>query len=339
LTESFWLDGVLPSTFESVVEHHMFRGNTALKMGQRILLLIVAATTALGEPLAAGDSSREQVIKIVVQIQRADYEGNRSALKRLHEELAAFVEDRALGAQVQYWRGFALWRRAMNGFNDKVDSAELRDDMQHALGEFDDAARKDPTFVDAKIGALSCLGFLAFSDPQQDRESPRVQELITRGRQLRKDVEAAAPENPRFFWVMGPMIWYSPPERGGGQEKAMAGYERGLQAIRSQRKAASDALEPSWGEPELLMSLAWSNLNRTTPDLKAAKQEADAALELVPYWYYVRDILIPQIQEAKANQSKKPSDMILDSPRRLTERMSAAESERPPHASSTIPRF
>ena len=279
--------------------------NTAIKVGQEILLLIVVATAAQGAAPAAGDSSREQVIKIVVQIQRADYEGDRSALKHLHEELAPFVANKELAARVQYWRGFALWRRAMNGFNDKVDLVELKDDMQHAFDEFDEAAGKDPTFVDAKIGALSCLGFLAFSDPQQDRESPRVKELIARGRQLRKDIEAVAPENPRFLWVMGPMIWFSPTERGGGEEQAMAGYEKGLKAIRSQRKNASDPLEPSWGEPELLMSLAWSNLNRTTPDLAAAKQEADSALKLVPYWHYVRDILIPQIREAKGNQSQK----------------------------------
>jgi hypothetical protein len=85
----------------------------------------------------------------------------------------------------------------------------------------------------------------------------------------------------------------------------MAGYERGLQAIRSQKKEPGDPLEPSWGEPELLMSLAWSHLNRTTPDLKAAKQEADLALILVPYWHYVRDILIPQIQNANSNQGQR----------------------------------
>ncbi len=60
--------------------------------------------------------------------------------------------------------------------------------------------------------------------------------------------------------------------------------------------------EPSWGEPELLAGLARANLHRTTPDLNAAEQYARPALELVPYWRYVRDILIPQIQEAK----KKP---------------------------------
>jgi len=47
------------------------------------------------------------------------------------------------------------------------------------------------------------------------------------------------------------------------------------------------------------MSLAWSNLNRTTPDLNAADEDAHSALKLVPYWHYVRDILLPQIQKAK----------------------------------------
>lgn len=53
------------------------------------------------------------------------------------------------------------------------------------------------------------------------------------------------------------------------------------------------------------MSLAWSNLNRTAPDLQAAKEEADSALKLVPYWHYVRDILMPQIREAKGESKPK----------------------------------
>lgn len=71
------------------------------------------------------------------------------------------------------------------------------------------------------------------------------------------------------------------------------------------RGFATDPLDPSWGEPELLMSLAWSNLNRATPNLGTAEQKARSALALIPYWHYVRDILVPQIQEAKAKQSGK----------------------------------
>jgi hypothetical protein len=89
-------------------------------------------------------------------------------------------------------------------------------------------------------------------------------------------------------------------ERGGGQEKSIATYQKGLDAIREHKGSTNVPLEPTWGEPELLTSLAWSNLNRTTPDLKAAEQCAQSALKLVPYWHYVRDILMPQIHTAQA---------------------------------------
>ena len=54
--------------------------------------------------------------------------------------------------------------------------------------------------------------------------------------------------------------WYIPPDRGCGQDKAITTYLAGLEAIR-RRAPAADPLEPSWGEPELLMNLAWSSLN------------------------------------------------------------------------------
>ena len=50
-------------------------------------------------------------------------------------------------------------------------------------------------------------------------------------------------------------------------------------------------------EFELLMTLAWANLNRTPPDRAAAERHATAALALVPHWRYLRDILIPQIRK------------------------------------------
>ena len=264
---------------------------------KRWLVLVISMTMALR--VFAIDRPREQVIKVIAQIQRADYEGDRTALKRLHEDLAPFVEDKELASRVRYWRGFALWRRAINGFNDHVDPAELQEGLRRALDEFDEAARKDPGFIDAKIGALSCVGFLAYAVSQQDVGSPQIQELVTQARQRRKEAEGSAPDNPRLLWVVGPMVWNIPSERGGGQTRAIEGYEKGLETIRSRKTAASDPLEPSWGEPELLMSLAWSKLNLTTPDPNAAERDAHAALDLVPYWHYVRDILVPQIREAK----------------------------------------
>jgi hypothetical protein len=264
---------------------------------------VLLACVALGPAAAPGGSAqptREAVTKIVVQIQRADYEGDRAALKRLYGELTPFVEDKELASRVRYWRGFALWRRAVNGFNDSVDPKEQEADLTLAVDEFNKAAASDPGFLDAKVGAVACLG-LCLSLNQKD--PARMQELMAQVSPIMKEARAADPDNPRLIWVLGPILWRTPAERGGGQDKAIETYHKGLEEVRKRKATASDPLEPSWGEPELLMALAWSNLNRTTPDLNAAEQYARSALEIVPYWHYVRDILMQQIKDAKAKAS------------------------------------
>ena len=49
-----------------------------------------------------------------------------------------------------------------------------------------------------------------------------------------------------------------------------------------------------------MMSLAYAHLNKSAPDLDAAERYARGAVQIVPYWHYTRDILLPQILAAKA---------------------------------------
>jgi hypothetical protein len=267
-----------------------------------ILVALTALTisTAQIQPgvKQSGDLSHDSIVHVVTQIQRADYEGDRTALKRLRDELTPIPEDNRLASRVLYWRGFAMWRRAINGFNETPTPTDLEEDLTQAIADFKDAIA--PAFVEPKIGAVSSLGYLMYL---HRKDPTRVQELLQQLSPLLKEALATAPDNPRLLWVLGPIRWSSPPDRGGGQDKAFELYNRGLQEIRKQMRP-SDPLEPSWGEPELLMNLAWSNLNQTTPDLKAAEEDAQAALRLVPYWHYVRDILMPQIQAAQAKPGK-----------------------------------
>lgn len=242
------------------------------------------------------EAARWPVIDIVSKVQRADYEGDRLALKRLYEELAPFVEKKTLATRVRYWRGFAMWRRAINGFNDSVDPKELEQDLKLAVDEFKEALAEEPAFLEAKIGLISSLGYLSYVHM---RDAARRKELIDQIVPLTKEAKEAAPENPRLLWVLGPILWNTPADRGGGQDKAIANYEKGLEICRK-NKAGADRLEPSWGEPELLMNLAYSHLNKAAPDAQAAERFARSALEIIPSWHYVRDILLPQILEAKA---------------------------------------
>ena len=261
------------------------------------LVLSAAAMELHPANKTSSEPSRDSIIGIVTQIQRADYEGDRPTMKRLHDELTPIPEDNKLASRMLYWRGFALWRRAINGFNESPTPADLEADLTQAVTDFKDAISRNPAFVEPKIGAGSCLGYLMYLNK---KNPSRVQELLQQSSPLLKEAMATAPDNPRLLWVLGPIRWSTPPERGGGQDKAFESYNKGLEAVRTQKRDAIDPLEPSWGEPELLMSLAWSNLNRTAPDLNAAEQDAQAALKLVPYWHYVRDILMAQIRAAQA---------------------------------------
>ena len=244
--------------------------------------------------------TNETPASLVAQIQRADYEGDRAKLKSLHDTLTASDPNEKVAARLQYWRGFAMWRRAINGFNDSVDPKELEQDLNQALDDFKAALAKQPDFVDAKIAIVSCLGNLAFIN-KTDQE--RTKELIGQSFAAVSEIKAAAPDNPRFFWVMGPILWNTPADRGGGQDKAIANYDKGLEFTLKDKMKSADPLDPSWGEAELLMSRAWSYLNRAKPDLDKAEVDARAALALVPYWHYVRDILLAQIVAQKAKIS------------------------------------
>lgn len=244
---------------------------------------------------AFAEAPTEKVVTIVAKIQRADYEGDRAALKQLYGDLDRYADDKAIASRVAYWQGFALWRRSLNGFNDSADKQELAQDLEQAQAKFKKSADLDPDFVDANVGEISCLGNLMFVN---QKDSAKVTELLAQLGPVTKEAKTSDPDNPRLLWVLGPNYWYAPAERGGGQAKAIATYEKGLEIIRQHKAPPANPLDPTWGEPELLMNLAWSNLNKAAPDPAVAQQYAEAALKLVPYWHYVRDILLPQIQSA-----------------------------------------
>ena len=267
-------------------------------------IAVVILASILAPSLAvhgAVENSREKVIRIVSQIQRADYEGDRATLKKCYEELMPFLENKELASRIRYWRGFARWRDGINAGNESVDPNEMEKLFLAGVDEFKAALAIDPEFVDAKVGMISCLGYVVYF---HRNEKERAQELVKPIFALVAEAKAAAPDNPRLIWVCGPILWYTPVDRGGGLDKVIENYERGLEVC-EKLKPVTDALEPGWGKPELLMSLAYTQLTRNPPEIEKAERNARAALEIVPYWHYARDILLPQIAEAKAKQAKQ----------------------------------
>ena len=141
-----------------------------------------------------------------------------------------------------------------------------------------------------------------------------MQESVNKALSYMDEAAAADAQNPRVLWVLGPARRYLAQKKGATADKATDEaaelYLKGLNAARAHKRAVRDPLMPTWGEAECLMSLAGSNFYRTKPDLAVAEQYARAALALVPYWHYVKDILIPAIETAKEKAQLDKSDQM-----------------------------
>src|ERR1700675_1078352 len=150
--------------------------------------LVVSAFATGARPADAGTAgpSRDSVIGIVAQIRRADYEGDRDALNHLYQQLVPFVDQPELASRVRYWRGFAKWRRGINGFNETPTPKDLAEDLTEGESEFDAAIQREPGFVDAKVGAASCIGLRLFLEAvfSKEKDPTRLQQILAPTSQL-----------------------------------------------------------------------------------------------------------------------------------------------------------
>jgi hypothetical protein len=263
--------------------------------------LLLAVGCATSAPAPRPPSSEDHLLQLVEQIRQADYAGDRPALRELHGALASAPTGSAPRSLVLYWQGFALWRRAINGFNETPTPTDLDADALAASTDFEAALKEDPRLVDAQVALAACIGLRMFLHGIVDDE---MRAMLARAQGLLAAAQALEPANPRLLWVRGPMEWFTP--RGSPEEmvdarqaKSIATYHRGLEGLPGSLRSGPEPLRPTWGEPELHMSLGWAYSKKRVPDLALAELHARKALELVPTWHYVRDILLPQIEVAR----------------------------------------
>jgi hypothetical protein len=135
-----------------------------------------------------------------------------------------------LASRGLYWRGFALWRRAIIGFNESPSPNDLEEDLNGAITDFNDSLSSARRRQGRRLAKPSCFGYLAYLSM---KHPAGMQDMIQHSSSFLKDAMASDPDNPGLLWVLGPIRWSSPPERGGGQDKAFDLYQRGLEAVRT----------------------------------------------------------------------------------------------------------
>ncbi|HEY3124366.1 MAG TPA: hypothetical protein VGK70_09935 [Thermoanaerobaculia bacterium] len=256
------------------------------------LIAWILLTASFTGPCAP-QKSEARLSELVAAVRSADYRGDRAALDRLDAALGK-IPDSALDDYRSYWRGFARWRRALNGFNETPRPPDLASDVEAALGHFRAALERRPGWIEARLAMAGCWGNLIYlaGDDAAKRQAI-LAEAIPAGRTLQPD----APDNPRVLWIIGGIQLSAPPPTGGDPVKAAATLRRGVEcAWREALAGAAPGWVPVWGGAENLMMLAYVYSQTALSNKAAALAYAQGALIAAPEWHYVRDILLPQIE-------------------------------------------
>jgi len=257
------------------------------------LLAPLAGCLDGGARPARPQTAERRLIAAKAEIMSADYRADLAGLARLRDAVLPLAADPAFGYLARYWAGYASWRVAINGASKAMSQEDLRANLERASADFEASIRLRDGFADGYAAAAGVTGWLIGfrSDAAAQRE------LIEQYKRQLARAKELAPDNPRMLWVEAAPYLFLPVGRGGDPARALANYRRMVDLAGP--PVASSPL-PDWGKPEAFMSLAYAHLNATPPDLDSAEKEARAALRLQPEWSYVKDVLVPQIDKARA---------------------------------------
>lgn len=269
-----------------------------------LTLSLVAAFSAPA-PAPAPARTEVRLAQLAAEVRSADYRGDRASLARLDAALGE-LDAPGLADYRDYWRGFALWRRAMNGFNETPTPDDLAADLERALVRFRAALEARPDWIEARLAMVGCWGNLLYlAGKDEGKRKAILDEALPTFRWIMGN----AGDNPRALWIKGGMELAAPPPTGGDPGRAAATLRHGLACAwrESLSNAGAPAWEPSWGGPENLMNLAYLYSHSARADRATALAYAEGALTAVPEWHYVRDVLLPQIEALPAPSAAAPA--------------------------------
>lgn len=255
------------------------------------------ATTS--RPENAFSQCRDSTIRGQVQSTLdADFRGDLDRLDRLALALGNAAEHQGCAAAAHYWSGFAHWRFAMNAANDpQYPRPQIADRFRRAAAALRRSLAAAPADVEIRI---ALMGVVQMQPVFEERGSDEFRISITEARALAGELGAIAGDNPRYLWLRGGLHFGAPRPLGEGPDAALACYYRGLAMLRIAPKPTRGSLFPAWGEDELLMSVAYTHAYRDQPNLSLAHEFADEALKRRPYWFYLKSILMPEIERRQA---------------------------------------
>lgn len=251
---------------------------------------ILCAGLALGVA-AEAKKPREKLLEAKRAAYDANFRNDQQGLRAAAAKLDGLAADRELGAFALYYAGWTRWALAASQFQAN-EKEELLASLNRSVEDLRKAVALLPENAPSQSQAefqsqlASCLISLAVVD------GPRMGQILPEVAKLRKRALELAPANPRVVMMDAGMVFNTPAQYGGSQEK---GIERWLEAIRLfEAEHIENPIQPDWGRALAYGWLSNLYLQMNPPRKAESKEAANKALTLRPDFWYVKTQVLPK---------------------------------------------
>ena len=256
-------------------------------------LALLLLSRCAGLEIAPAQTPRAALVEARELAYNANARNDAAGMKRALAAFERLSADDSASALAAYYASWTAWSLAGSHFQAR--------DMEAAKAAIAVAVRHArrglslrPDDVEFQTMAANAMIGQAVID------SEKFQALVPEIAAARKKALELGPRNPRAVMMEAGMIFNIPPERGGSQEKGIARFVEALAFFDEEAAApAADDLEPRWGRDLAHGWLAGMYLRLTPPPLEKARAEVDKALFLRPDFWFVREVLVPQLTHAR----------------------------------------
>ena len=262
---------------------------TAMLTSFALLLL----SRCVGLEIPAAQTPRAAMVEAREMAYNANARNDTDGMKRALAAFERVSADDPSSALAAYYASWTAWSLAGSHFQARdMDAAKAA--IAAAVGHARRGLALRPG--DAEFQTMAANAMIG----QAVIDSARFQALVPEIAAARKKALELGPRNPRAVMMEAGMIFNIPPERGGSQEKGIARFIEALAFFDEEAAApAADDLEPRWGRDLAHGWLAGMYLRLTPPALDKARAEVDKALFLRPDFWFVREVLVPQLTHAR----------------------------------------
>lgn len=246
---------------------------------------LILAMLGLGTPVRAANP-RGKLLAAKRAAYEANFKNDARGLRAAAKKLDALTRNRELGAYALYYAGWTRWSLAAAQLQANEKDGALAslnrsaEDLKNALALLPDNAEFQSQLASSLISIATVDG-------------KRMAELLPEVAKLRKRALELAPASPRVVMMDAGMIFYTPAQYGGSQEK---GIERWLKAIRLfEAERIEDPVQPDWGRALAYGWLANLYLSMNPQRTAEAKEAAERPLALQPDFWYVKTQILPKV--------------------------------------------